>query len=484
MDQNETNSPLALHRMYVEKAIREIRPYCSQQTGVLHLHPDLYAGMPAQAAPTYENFLFALLLFRRKTMETIQEGKALLTHLLSFQNLDGSSDQYGNFPPILTSYPVCRDWHLPIHLCLVITAMRIGFDSILGEELKERLHECHRTLLACAQNNQKKCYTSRWGACIIAMQKLLLHSPTDSTEFLQVFADASKMFVSEREWLHPEAFAKVLVAASQLQCDELSLPVSLIESAQRLWNPEASTYAGPALGVFQFGGVPETTLFDCLMSLYCNTPLKQRPWPYRTSLELALITPSEKMYGAPERSTQWGQENSFSVWSLGSLSVSACFFAPKMSELHGFHPIRIVTSSETVVFHFPSGQLLELSLYGRRFEGRVRITEIKEDDPSLLRAFVERHDGTTLLVDGKAASTFDPGKGISIVNEMGTIHISSEVPNSCCLGHVSLGNRPGQLIPKKRSENIAYDWKVSIDFIRGDVPKEYAFSFEIQQKQG
>ena len=67
---------------------------------------------------------------------------------------------------------------------------------------------------------------------------------------------------------------------------------------------------------------------------------------------------------------------------------------------------------------------------------------------------------------------------------MGTIHISSEVPNSCCLGHVSLGNRPGQLIPKKRSENIAYDWKVSIDFIRGDVPKEYAFSFEIQQKQG
>jgi hypothetical protein len=479
MNQKEVSMPGALHRQYIENALRDLQPYVSSQTGLLHLHRDLYEGLPAQAAPTYENFLYALLLFRRKTLESVQQGKTLLSQLLLFQNLDTTSDQYGNFPALLTDYPVCRDWRLPVYICLVMTAIRTGFDSILGEELKNRVHACHNALASCAVNNQKKSATAGWATFVIALQEMLLHTPTEASSLLKTIDSAARTFIEGREWLNPEAFGRVLAAVSHLQCKELRFPMPLLESARKMWSPEASTYDGPALGVFQFGGVPETTLFDCLMSVYFNIPIKNRPWPYLTSLELALITPPEEVLPNPKGSQHWNLEKPFNMWSVGDTTVSACFFVPKTSEVYGFHPIRIVSPSGTVVFHFPNGQLLELLQDKNRFIGKVKVNEIKEDDPCLIRAFVERNDATELLIDGKKASAFEPEKGITISNGSSKVHIASQVSPQCCFGHVSMGNRPGQILSRQKDESVAYDWKMSFDFVRGEAPKEVSFTFEI-----
>jgi hypothetical protein len=360
-----------------------------------------------------------------------------------------------------------------------MTAIRTSFDSILGDELKNRLHACHNALALCALKNKEKCVTTGWAAFVIALQEILLHVPTEDVSFLKTFDSAARTFIEGREWLNPESFGRVLTAVSLLQCKGLFLPASLLEAARTMWHPLASTYDGPALGVFQFGSTPETTLFDCLMSIYFNVPLKSRPWPYRASLELALITPPEEIFSTPSASQNWNLEKPFHMWRVGNTTVSACFFVPKMSEIYGFHPIRIVTPSETVVFHFPNGQLLELLQDKNRFIGKVSVNEIKEDDPCLIRAFVERNDATELLIDGKKASTFDPENGITISNGSSKVHISSKVPSSSCFGHVSIGNRPGQMLMKQKNESVAYDWKMSFDFVRGESPKEVSFTFEI-----
>lgn len=479
MDQEEEILPGALHRQYIEMALRDVQPHLSRQTGLLHLHPDIYEGQPAQACPTYENLLYALLLFRRKTLDSIQRAKTILSHLLCFQNLDPVSDQFGNFPVNLTDYPVCRDWHLPVALCLAVTAIRTSFDPILGEELKERLHRCHRALATCAQNNQKKTSSAGWEAVVIALQDILLHTPTQDIPFLSSFETAARAFTDGREWLNPEAFGRVLAAFSHFQCKELCLPSSLLESARLMWHPEASTYDGPALGVFQFGNVPETTLFDCVISLYFNIPLKKRAWPYLASLELGLISPPEEPFPNPKLEHHIAKEQPFNMWTVGNATVSACFFAPKVSEVYGFHPVRIVLPSETVVFHFPHGQLQELSQDKNRFTGKVKVSALKEDDPCLIRAFVERNETLELLIDGQKATTFDPEKGITISNGRSNLHIASKAPGTSCFGHVSLGNRPGQLLSKQKSENVAYDWKMQFDYVRGETPKEIFFSFEI-----
>ncbi len=475
MNQQESIVPSILHRQYIEKAYRELQPFLSGQTGLLHLHRDLYEGQPVQAAPTYENFLYALLLFRRKTLESIQQGKVLLGHLLSFQNLDSTSDQCGNFPALLTDYPECRDWHLPVSLCCVMSALRTSFDSVLGEELKTRLHACHRSLVACALNNLKKSATSGAAMLIMALQETL---PEDAALF-RTIESAAHAFQEGREWLHPWTFGKVLAFLSHFQCTDMCLPTALLEVARTMWHPEAATYDGPALGVFQFGNAPETTVFDCLMSVYFATPLKNRPWPYRTCLELALITPPDAVFSCPQEHQHWDVEKPFTMWSVGDAAVAACFFVPKTAEVYGFHPLRIVTPSQTVVFHFPNGQLIELTQEKHRFIGKVKVNDLKEDDPCLIRAYVERNDDTELLIDGKKASTFDPEKGIAIVNGSFTLHISSQTPQARTIGHVSLGNRPGQMLAKQKNESVAYDWRVAFDFVRGDVPKEVSFMFEI-----
>jgi hypothetical protein len=479
MNQKEEFLPGALYRQYVESAVRDIQPYVSSQTGLVHVHRDLYSGIPVQAAPTYENFLYALLLFRRKTLESMQQGKELLDHLLSFQNLDPSSDQQGNFPALLTDYPLCKDWHLPVSLCLVMMALRTSFDVQLGEELKNRLHEAHTALAACAIRNKKKSSTAGWAAFVMALQELLLGSPVQSESKLNDIDGAARVFSEGREWLHPESFGRVLAALTHLQCKQMRLPPSLLGLGRKMWHPEASTYDGPALGVFQFGDVPETTLFDCIMSIYYNIPIKNRPWPYLTSLELALITPPEEVSSNPMDIQHWSVEKPYNMWNVRDATVSACFFVPKVSELYGFHPIRVVTPTETLVFHFPSGQLLELVQDKNQFTGKMKVNEIKEDDPTLFTVFVERREGTKILVDGEKASTFKPEKGFIISNGLSKVHIAAQSLASCCFGHVSLGNRPGQMLSKQKNETVAYDWKMSFDFVRGEVPEELSFTFDI-----
>src|SRR5689334_5032749 len=60
--------------------------------------------------PLYENFCFALALFRQKTAACVTEGKELIIRLLAFQAVDG------NFPTYLHDFPRCFDFQMSLKI--------------------------------------------------------------------------------------------------------------------------------------------------------------------------------------------------------------------------------------------------------------------------------------------------------------------------------------------------------------------------------
>jgi hypothetical protein len=96
----------------------------SKQTDFVHF---------GDTIPVYENFCFALALFRLKTAEAILEGKDLIDRLLGFQAPDG------NFPVFLHHFPKCWDFKQGTKISFVLQYLLRLFGPVLGAQLKEKI---------------------------------------------------------------------------------------------------------------------------------------------------------------------------------------------------------------------------------------------------------------------------------------------------------------------------------------------------------
>lgn len=103
----------------------------SAQTGFVH-HCYEQCERGWETIPVYENFCFALALFRTKTVENVLEAKALLERLFAFQTSQG-------FPIYLHEFPQCKSRKIQQKLSVVAQFLLRDFSSILGTELKHRL---------------------------------------------------------------------------------------------------------------------------------------------------------------------------------------------------------------------------------------------------------------------------------------------------------------------------------------------------------
>lgn len=446
-----------LYRKYVDHALTTILPYKSSETGLLHLHSEIYEGLPVQAAPTYENFLFVLLLLRKKTHEHVAEAKTLLRRLLSFQNFQ-SDVQYGNFPTELTEYPVCREWLLSVRLGLALAVIRADFSTVLGDELLSSLVHAQKALLLAATATKEQRSFSISNQMLLDIERALL-DPT------ALFELQEERFIHSLEWMSPHSFGKVLAAASYLPQSTL-----LPSFAEQLWHKKATTYQGPACGVYQFGKDPEVTLFDFFCSLLTDTALVERSWSYLDALEVSLLNPKNILLG---KSLPFPKEEEWSLHTHGEVSIASCFFVPKAPE--GFYPIRIVTPDCTFALHFPHGSLLSLEPQGDRFVGTVhRNKEPEEDDPCLIRCFVERKKQVLLLPEERA-TTFDPFEGVAIDVAKWRMSLVLGKQEASCFGHIGLHNRPGQILARKKLDSFGYDWLISIDYLRGRFQNPFTF---------
>lgn len=118
----------------------------SARTGFVH---------DEETIPLYENFCFALALFRQKTADSVNEGKELITRLLSFQNEN-------NFPVYLHDYPRCHDFQMNLRVAPIFIYLLRDFAPVLGE-LKGKIEHALEKLLA--KPPEKPSWENRYRAC-------------------------------------------------------------------------------------------------------------------------------------------------------------------------------------------------------------------------------------------------------------------------------------------------------------------------------
>lgn len=120
----------------------------SPRTGFVHLFAADETA--TDTVPIYENFCFALALFRQKTGESVLEGKELIERLLAFQT------ETGSFPIYLHDYPRCWDPLMPLKIASLLLILVRHFSPVLGEELREKIDRAEELSGMVAQEPRRR----------------------------------------------------------------------------------------------------------------------------------------------------------------------------------------------------------------------------------------------------------------------------------------------------------------------------------------
>ncbi len=118
---------------FIDLAVNAGKKRQSPRTGFVHYFPKDESAL--DVIPVFENFCFALALFRQKSGDAIREGKDLVERLLGFQT------ENGNFPVYLHDYPKCWDFHLGLKVAPVLVHILADFSSVLNAEYKAMLEK-------------------------------------------------------------------------------------------------------------------------------------------------------------------------------------------------------------------------------------------------------------------------------------------------------------------------------------------------------
>jgi hypothetical protein len=137
----------------IDLAVLAGQKRCSPRTGFVHLYPNEEF---TDTIPLYENFCFALALFRQKTAESVSLGKELIAKLLAFQT------EEGNFPTFLHDFPRCYDFHMSLKIAPILIYLLRLFPTILGD-LKPKIEAALAKTLA--KPPQKPLFENRYRAC-------------------------------------------------------------------------------------------------------------------------------------------------------------------------------------------------------------------------------------------------------------------------------------------------------------------------------
>ena len=138
----------------IDLAIAAASQRLSPRTRFVHLFPN---EETSDAIPLYENFCYALALFRQKTAESITQGKDLIARLLPFQT------QEGQFPLYLHDYPRCHDFQAPLRIAPILIYLLRLFSPVLGD-LRPLIEESLRKALS--KRPEKPAWENRRRACL------------------------------------------------------------------------------------------------------------------------------------------------------------------------------------------------------------------------------------------------------------------------------------------------------------------------------
>lgn len=139
----------------IDLAVNAGKKRQSSRTGFVHYFPGCESG--ADTIPIFENFCFALALFRQKSTESVLEGKEIIERLLAFQT------EEGNFPVYLHDFPKCWDFHQGLKIAPIIIHILRDFGSVLNSAYKEKLESALKKMV---QPPKSTSWEPRYRACL------------------------------------------------------------------------------------------------------------------------------------------------------------------------------------------------------------------------------------------------------------------------------------------------------------------------------
>lgn len=145
-------------KILIDLAIKAGRKRQSKETGFIHYcfeNPN-----SEHTIPLFDNFCFALALFRSRTSENVLEGKVLLEKLLNFQVRN-------NFPVYLHQYPECKSSFLGSRVKYILEIILSEFHHVIGAECKQILEKALSDLHNAEEKSFKAPRTSEeWGEAL------------------------------------------------------------------------------------------------------------------------------------------------------------------------------------------------------------------------------------------------------------------------------------------------------------------------------
>lgn len=437
-------------KQLVEMAIACGRKRLSPQTGYVH---HCYHAMDEETQypiPLIENALFALALMRSKTMENMNEGKAIIERLLPFQTADG------NFPIYLHDYPIAKDRCLGTHLLPIFYWILKQFHTILGSELKHNLERAIQKLLDYCLKVQQEVNPPAHLAIKIAAAAKALGRPEGDELLKNVKRDAAI-------WGCP-AYLGDYMSALQMVYPSLKNTswADLFDHVNRTWHRGSCAFIGPSWKEAQQGYEPQVTLYDLYMGALSDQFSNRALLDHPVHLYGALIQPT------PDRVL--GNEKPFG-FSLIGYDVKPLPTVEKM-----FHPLKIVwgtpKNSHSFVMQGGNAEKLQVSSEGNQLQLLVDLgpmVNVEDRESSREVSFYfDVAEGTEITMDGEASNTFRLGQQIRISYAGLSLKVQFDLEEGegHFFGHLMRGNRLSQVALKGTHRFKAYDWTLFLRTLR------------------
>ncbi|MCE2983418.1 MAG: hypothetical protein LW832_07620 [Parachlamydia sp.] len=425
----------------VELSLQAGRSFKSSQTGFVHYCHQLPVPQFHQSVPLYENFLFALSLFRSKLVDNIQEAKELLAKLLHYQN------DKGNLPYYLHDYPVGQEPYLAVRLLPPLIYMERDFGHVMGKELKDRVNTAIHSLMSFTKEAHEKGAFPDSAAVLLGACRHVRGE--------EVRAE----LLGRKECWHATAFLAELMVAAQLMGANDPAWEEFFKHLSSTWHPTIGSYCGPCIREWQEKDEPQPVFYDLWMGALMGRLPKRLRQPGIYHLQGALIQPG--LFSLPERPLNQSGAYQGEKWSIagtGDWSWAALEKKQKYSPIieKTYTPFRLIAGHLDKIQSFvcQGGRAEAVHYVANPDYSKIELDFLFDEDPGREREktrdicfFWNDHPDWPLLVEGHPSTVFEIGQTVSIqLKDALTLRLQFLVEGEAdWIGHMAKGNRPSQV---------------------------------------
>lgn len=374
----------------------------SHQTGFIHRK---------DVIPTFENFCFALTLFRTHIGEQIEEGKGLLKRLFAFYSK--------GFPLYIHEYGVPSTKSHGLRCAVPLFWISKLYEHVISPPLRKEIRSIFDKLTDLEKDSLSPLYQVLF--CALRGEEI----PYYEAQF-------------SHEW-------GILLLAYQISGEKASW---ILEDALKLWNPDLMTYVGPSFQEYQREREPDVTLYDLFMAEHQGETSERLERPHLIHLCKSLIFPFKEKKALSKTNT------------FSSLTGTK----RREWQAKGFHSIRFLFGHKDHLHSFVCQEDLPCVKEEESFLFSYRQEIPDEKKRTELSFYVAHHPDVSLRINGKKETVFhlDEPLEIETPEKKLTLIFSLDKGEGHFMGHISRGNRPSQVALEGSQDFSSYDWKISL----------------------